>query len=125
VFSETQNLPLSFTVAKDKNNLLSRLKRSLPAIEEILSQCITMNSQKNKFFGEIKRQIEGTNDFLFKHLAQIPEHIETLKVNQETLDQNQLRSGGHQVFDKESESKRHPSPSTFAGGRSNSTTKER
>jgi len=95
-------------------------------IEELLSECIRMNTQKNKFFGEFKHQIEGTNDFLFKHISQIPEHIETLRVNQESLDQN-LSKSSHQLicFEKDIESKRQPSPITFTGSRSSSNAKER
>jgi len=116
--SDIKSTSLTHSGSKEKNSGLARIRRNLPVIEDILTQCTTMDNRKNKIFKELRHQFDKRNNLALQCLEQVPEQLNALRLNQESISTEAFRS---------SESKRIPSPSpyTMTSGRSASTTKER
>ncbi len=109
---------------------MPRLKTNLPLIQDMITQCLKMDAQKNKLMDEMRHSFEKTTNFVTKHLNQIPEHIETLKVNQENqgaIDQPQFiaREGFHHLESNTKNSKGFSSPIKLKNSRMNNTVNDR
>lgn len=100
-------------VPKDRNNLLVRLRRSLPVTEEIILQCISMSLKKDQVFGDMKQQVKNTHEGILHHLSQVPEHIEILRANLDNIGSDKLKAQEAQKPD----SHELPNPQThYLGG---------